>query len=219
MKDKRIYLLMVLVVLGLIRWATVDDTARPAFFSRSFFTRMEMPVSTQPGGAEIRAQEGAISAGEDVNSEFKIWFNDEVKDMEKSSLDIRAKEKSLQEAASHFSVAQIQFLKKRTMDMKSPANDRILATYVLTLAPDEFGIQALQEIVQAPLVMAGEHPTHSPEETLAMQEKSIRRMALDALLAKAQANADYRDAFLKAINEINDTSLRDYAEKSYRKIK
>lgn len=222
MKKRNLYFLFIVILVGVLLLVLGDDEFKEKWI-----------VDTTPGSADsatvktdsaVNPQgEGSPTATNDpsdsgrVSVAFTQWFENQAREMEKSVTDPKAKEVELKTAAQKLTPSEVQFLKERSINMKDAANSRILAVYVMSLAPDVTE-EALLEVAQAPLVMQGEHPVHSPEETLAAQEKSLRRMAIDALIEQARQNPDRRTALKTAIGQITDSSLREYAEKSYQKL-
>lgn len=160
---------------------------------------------------------GSSNSEAPVSTDFIQWVTQEAFNMEKSSVDPQVKEAELVKRAQSLSPAELRYLKEKSLNLSTPANERILSTYLLTLAPEKTS-EVLQEIMQEPLRLQGSFPVHSPEEVLAMQEKSLRRMAVDALLGDAQKHPEKRNSLEDAISQIKDPVLKEYAEKSYRKI-
>ncbi|WP_374077678.1 hypothetical protein [Bdellovibrio bacteriovorus] len=221
MSKRNLYFLLIVILVGVLLLVLGDDDFQQKWI-------VDTPLSTNPGSPTVQGDstttpqgDGSPTAANDpsdagrVSVAFTQWFENQARDMEKSSIDPKAKEIELKAAAQKLTPPEVQFLKERSVNMKDAANNRILAVYVMTLAPDVTG-EALLEVAQAPLVMQGEHPVHSPEETLAAQEKSLRRMAIDALIEQARSNPDRRTALKTAIGQITDPSLREYAEKKLR---
>lgn len=150
-----------------------------------------------------------------VSESFKNWLQQEAKNLEKSAVDPNVKEVELKVYAAQLGASEILFLRDRAMDFEqTSANDRILAVYLLTLAPQHHTKGALLELTQAPLKLQGEHSVHSLEETLAAQEKSLRRMAIDQLVAGARGDEQSRSELVKQFAQIQDVSLREYAQKA-----
>lgn len=223
MKKRNLYFLLIVIVVGILFLILGDDGFQEKWIPQAVRTTNSGSVVAQAHSAEAPQDEGSPTAANDpadsgrVSVAFIQWFENQAREMEKSVTDPKGKELELKTVAQKLTPPEVQFLKERSVNMKDAANNRILAVYVMTLAPEVTG-EALAEIAQAPLVMQGEHPVHSPEETLAAQEKSLRRMAIDALIEQARQNPDRRGALKTAISQITDPSLREYAEKSYQKL-
>lgn len=147
---------------------------------------------------------------------FQDWFQKEAQEIEKSSGDPQVQEERLKKIAQELNPSEIQVLKEALLAENTSANSSILSMYLLTLAPK--ASEALEEVIKAPLKYDVDQPVHSPEETLSMQERSLRRMALDALFNRAEADSDQRERLRRVIAEIPDKSLREYAEKRLKSL-
>lgn len=220
MKNKRLYLLAVLVVIGAFLALRKEKGDGGSAASWNPFSAPSSSVTagatlSAPNSSSGNAAQESVTEASAPTPAFVTWFNGEAKNLDQPT-NQKNKESELKQTAARLTTADVRFLENKTLDFKNPANERILAAYLLTLAPQSDA--ALSDMVQAPLAMAGEHPVHSPEETLAAQEKSIRRMAIDALIERARSNPALRNELSQTIAKISDPSLREYAEKSYRQL-
>lgn len=216
MKIRLIYfLLMAAVLISLLLKLNETDESQRSFISKitSFATKTKSISSNKTPIINLTADEiTGLKKDVHVSSAFTKWFEDEARALEKSSEDSNQKEADLLIAGEKMTPGEIQFLKAAAVDMHAPANNRIFATYMLTLVPN-LTAGALLEVVRMPLVMQGDQQVHSPEETLAAQEKSLRRMAIDALIKRAHKDETFMDEVRSAIDQIGDPSLRSYVEK------
>lgn len=219
MKNRSFFFLLVF----LIAVAVFLKLKNPDKFEASLFSKInavarkdssEQGPQTTGVNVAVAVDGGLKPAAENfqVTPEFVSWFSNEADKLEKPSQDPKEIEANLLTAAEKLIPAEIQFLKTKAINMQGPANDRIFAMYMLTLAP-QVTVQALVDIVKMPLVMNEEQQVHSPEETLAAQERSLRRMAIDALIERGQKETSGKDVVKAAIDQITDASLRNYAEK------
>lgn len=149
----------------------------------------------------------------DVTAQFQQWVDSESESIEETQADPQAKQVELAKIAEKLSPQEMHYLEKKSTDMTSTARQRIFSTYLLTLAPENTH-QALEEILRAPPAYAGQQPVHSPEETLAMQERSLRRMALDALIKRVRNNPQALPELRDFVSQISDDTLRKYAERN-----
>jgi len=217
MKRTALFVLLILAVAGL--WTLLQKTG------------LDMPltapaVSISPGAAETAKPDTAnfpeaiptSTTEENPSVEFQKWLRDEGESIETSTANPREKELELLALARKLSPVEVGYLAKQSLLSTNSARQRIFATYFLTLAP-EVTQSGLFEVLQAPSEYPGQHPVHSPEEALATQERSLRRMALDALLERAKSNPEARADLRKFISQITDETLRNYAERSLEAIK
>lgn len=222
MKKKHIILFLVLAVItgffvsrgfhspdGVIADLVVESTSTK---------KPEIPFATPT--AEKLANAGNFTTEPDQEKRqaaFQEWFQLEARELEKSSVDPKAQDERLKAVARRLNGKELEYLKSQTLGESSAATSRILSVYTLSLAPEVTGT-VLEEISTAPLKYVGEQQTHSPEETLSMQEKSLRRMALDGLLKRAETDLDQREKLKRIVSQLPDPALRDYAEKRLKSL-
>ena len=157
-----------------------------------------------------------LSAAGAAAKPFATWFADETKSLDNKVMDQNEKEAELKDRASRFTAEEISFLIKTSTNSKATANERIEATYLLTLS---LSTPALIEVAKTPLSLSSPQPVHSVGETLLMQEKAIRIMAIDELFNRVKDNAALRPSLLQAINQIQDEAVKRYALKRYKELK
>lgn len=189
--------------------ALLDNKAAEGTSARDF---KDTPTSSSVAPVTFTSE----PVSEKRTKAFQDWFHKEAQEIEKSSGDPHAQEDRLKKIAKELNPAEIQVLKETLLGDNTSANASILSMYLLTLAPS--ASEALEDVIKAPLKYDGEHPVHSPEETLSMQERSLRRMALEALFSRAEADSAQKDRLRRFIADIPDRSLREYAEKRLKSL-
>lgn len=157
-----------------------------------------------------------LSTDSSIAKPLVTWFADEAKKMDTSMVDPQEKEAELKDRALRFTPEEITFLAKTSTNPKATANERIEATYLLTLSSST---NSLLEISKSPLSLVSPQQVHSIGETLLMQEKAIRIMAIDELFIRAKDNAALRPSLLQAINQIQDEAVKHYALNRYKELK
>lgn len=140
------------------------------------------------------------------------WLQEEAKTLDSFS-QAPGTEQRLKDRARNLKENEIQFLAQVANDLVHPANHRILATYLITLSLEKT-LLGLEAVLTAPLQIpaADAAKTHSPEETLSMQEKALKRMAIDAMIEKLKKDPSWRAQAEAIFRSIPDSSLRQYAE-------
>lgn len=150
------------------------------------------------------------------SKDFKEWINNEVLAVESTSnngSDLNAlvlKAKALTQTEQFYLVRSI-------LDSTTPASLKIFSAYLLGLSGSH-NFEALQFLVSQALTTP-EGRTHSPEETLSMQEKALRRMLIESLLSAWQKGEITFTQMETALNRIPDEILRQYAFKRINEIK
>lgn len=147
---------------------------------------------------------------------FKIWFADEYKNLEDRTGDQEEKEAVLRDRASRLSSEELSYLRTQATNSTATAKERIAATYLISLGPS---IESIIAIAKTPLSLPNPQPVHSIGESLLMQEKAIRVMAIDELFNRALSNSTLRREILQLINQIQDPGLKQYALKRYQELK
>lgn len=223
-KNNRYFLVFVVVFVGAVY--LFSQRSQNLAMSPGVNDSSSSPSAGSSGVAPKFDKNGEpVSAGETTDSEGKTsaspefvkWFGSEAKNLEKSSGDPKVTELTLREKVRAFTPAEVRFVKDQVLATNNSANDRILASYLLSLAPD-VTTEALIEVAMAPLNTPKDFAVHSTTETLAAQEKSLRHMAIDALIDRARHDKGFRDELQKKIEQIPEASLREYAEKAYRRL-
>ncbi len=176
--------------------------------------------TSSPSGSASGSPSGQLSmatAADDTSVKpVATWLADEAKNLENKTVDPQEKEAELRDKASRFTTEDISFLARTSTNAKATANERIEATYLLTLSSST---SALIGIAKTPLSLPSPQPVHSIGETLLMQEKAIRIMAIDELFNRVKDNAALRPTLLQAINQIKDEAVKHYALKRYQELK
>jgi hypothetical protein len=145
-----------------------------------------------------------------VTPEFLLWFRTEIVKTESQNLNPDRLEIELKEKALALSAFEIQFLTEKVLSETAEAREKILSIYILSLA-GENSETALLKIASAPLQYTEAQTPHSPEEALSMQEKSLRRLAVESLLESARQNPALKEALLAEFQNIPDPELRQFA--------
>ena len=172
------------------------------------------PVNSGGFGQSANTPAVQSDSAAEVSPQFRQWLTKEAMNLESSVQDPKVKEAALKERAQSFTAIEVLHLKNQALAQDNTANDRILSTYLLTLSSAQ-STKALSEIVQQPLSYPPVTEVHSVQENMAMQERSLRRMAIDSLIERAQSDQELREELPKNIAQIPDTNLREYAQKSY----
>lgn len=161
---------------------------------------------------EISPDESTKQRQDPEIAELTLWLQEEAKALDAASQP-QATEQRLKERAKNLQNNEVQFLAQVANEIARPANQRILATYLLTLSLENTA-SGLEVILRAPLQVSAVDAakTHSPEETLSMQEKALKRMAIDALIEKVKQMPSWRPQAEAIFKTIPDSNLRQYAE-------
>lgn len=145
-----------------------------------------------------------------VNPEFVEYIRTEARLIDSAKNSPAKAENRGDAKASTMGPTEIAYAKQLVLATAAPANERILAAYLLTEAKQK-SWSALQDIIlsQVPQMPAGTDP-HSVAETKNMQEKALRIMAVDGLAEQAIKDGAARELLSKLASEATDSVLREY---------
>lgn len=152
-----------------------------------------------------------------LSAELRAWLRDEASKMDQKEYDTLTTDNELQARAQKFGVDEISVLKETALDSNAQANERILSTYILSLASGT-AFEALGDVAKSQLSKLGLHPAHSLDETQSMHEKAVKRMALDELFRRAQAEPKLRPTLYRYIQNIAVPELKAYGERRYQEL-
>ncbi|KHD89398.1 MAG: hypothetical protein OM95_03230 [Bdellovibrio sp. ArHS] len=202
-----------------------------------YFKKNEgFPLTTKPSATEEqtdsqqgKAPEATSSPGENfahpqdvqtasaVSDEFLRWLSAGAQDIEKSSVSPDQLEASLRLKSSQLNLEESLFLATTVLRQEGPARESIFAAYVLGLSvPHNY--QALEKVLEAPLSHQEKPRIHSPEETLSMQEKSLRRMVIEDLVKSYQRGEVTQEQIAASFEKISDAQLKKYALKRLKEV-
>lgn len=146
-----------------------------------------------------------------VGAKFNGWFREEIKQMSSIHLDVNLKEAELRQAAKVFTAPQIEFLKRAVTNSSASHNERILATYLLSLGGDAtFG--SLSEVASRPVNGEPAEP-HSIQELQNNQERAKAIIAIDAIAESDRPLSLRIDELRKIINRQDDMTVKNYAQR------
>ncbi|MDG0816257.1 hypothetical protein [Bdellovibrio svalbardensis] len=210
---------VIIVCLGLLIFVLRPQNSES--LNATLPTLSSSPATSAPPHSLTPPSQGsegtAASESSTVSAEFQQWFSKEAEDLEKSTAQPGNTELELRERVQNMRPEEIQYLTQQSLNMSGPAKQRILGTYLLTLAPNKTA-EALLTVMEAPLQLAGDHTVHSTDETLSAQERSLRHMTIDALIEKVRQTPDFRGELTARIAQIKEPSLRAYAQKRLKEL-
>ena len=222
-KQKLFYIILIVALAAVFYYEHRKLDTNLAHIESDLVSEKNQNTNTQQQGINKidKPTDGGTTAtdsqvGKQVTPEFAKWFFEESKNIEANTKNPDEKEAALKIRAQQMTDEELAYLRKKATDTKATASERISAAYLLTLSNSA---QSLVDISQSPLSLPSPQPVHSIGETLLMQEKAIRVMAIDELFNRAKADAVLRSQLLAIINKMSDEGLKQYALKRYRDLK
>lgn len=161
---------------------------------------------------ETSGEERSLATSEEaVDAKFKVWFQDETRLVSSTSLDLQEKETELRTKAQSMTSQQISFLKQKVTDATASQDEKILSTYLLSLA-GEAAASSLSEVASQPLKIEPAEP-HSVQELKNNQERAKAIMAIDAIAESDRSLSLRIDELRKIINSQSDITVKNYAQR------
>lgn len=213
---KRRFLLLgiggALVLLLVSGYFFLHPSALPSLSREDLFPRISSAVSPN-------AQTGSAvsSALPPATPRLKSFLGEEGESFDTGKVDAAAAEKHVKEMAAQLTPEEMKFLVATALEMNARASDRILSAYLLVSAKEK-AFSSLRDFITAPLRGNPHAPEHSVEELAAMQEKSLRVMAIDGLFEQAKVDPAARDTFFKLVSELREPSLSQYVQKKIKEL-
>ncbi len=228
-KQKFIYIILLAGILLVFFWerdklsSTLDTVENESKSALSPITSSGSvhPAASPTNAATAGSGQNKVSENSVTNKtpeQFAAWLKTEASSLDRSDRRNADKDALLRQQALQFTPENINYLRATATNKLAPANEKIVAAYLLTLASSN-SQQALQEIAQTPFSLSNPQPAHSIGETTLMQEKAIRVVAIDELFIRLENDAISRQELAAALQKIPDPSLRQYALKRLAELK
>lgn len=177
--------------------------------------------STRVPAAQIFEEEvtnvSSDMPGTEANAVFKAWFRDEARKLDTRGVSTKAIEDDLKNQSQKFSRSQWSYLVDRSEMAEAPMGERILATYLLSLASEN--IQDMMNVAMASNSNPGPHPPHSLDEIADAQERALKIMALDAIAQGSQSREEKIAALESVIADLEDPTVLKYAQQKVADLK
>lgn len=193
------------------------------FLSRSPEPSSEAPPSQAPVTSNLPTQEkpktSLPSAQAPVQAApvdaFHSFLREEGKRLDSTHVAVDETEKSLREQAEKMGPKEIADAKAVALDLSQPANERILATFLLGKTKSW---SELKELVLSPLDRKPSEP-HSVDEASAMRELALRYMQIDQLAEGAASSSVLLADFERLTASMRDPGLRKHMERRLAELK
>lgn len=150
-----------------------------------------------------------------ADARFQAWIAEEAKSLDNPSADSEHIRQEIRRAMASLSKSQSQQLLHTARDPEAPANEKILATFLMV----EGGLSSrheLMDFISDPAISGGE--PHSMDEINSVRDKSLRIMALDGLFTQAATDPSARAALGEKIAAIQDPYVKAYAERRFEEL-
>lgn len=150
--------------------------------------------------------------------QIKDWIRQESRTMNSTSLNADEIQIRLRAQSQTLAPEQLTTLVKFVQDTAMPANERILAAYMLNLNSTTAGIDAMYELSAQPVVSHGVSVPHSEAELRNAQEMALRYMQVDELFARARTDSNARDKLSLLSQQAQSEQVRSYAQRKLQEL-
>lgn len=213
MKRKLSVLVILVIVLGLLFTLTFESNSTTPFRFSQFVSSFK-PSSLKENSQQ--QQEVMDSEKSDSKSKDEVllqWVMNESKNIEASSVNPDLSEKMYREKVKQLSIEEIYKIQQVALDSERPANEKIFASYLLSLTTETAYLEPLEEFVLTSLKQRGEVRPHTQDELERSQELALKYMQIDSLYEKAMSKDKMALESLKKIARLSDIDqIRLYAQ-------
>lgn len=173
-------------------------------------------VSVASVTSELGAPVGLQSLNE---QQLKKWIADESRSMNSTGLNAEEIQVRLKAQAQTLTAVQLKALVKATRESNMPANDRILAAYMISLNSSANSLEAMYEVSVQPVTNHGPSIPHSEAELRNAQELALRYMQVDELAQRAKTNPNAKDKLKLLSQQAESQQVRSYAERLLKELR
>ncbi|MBY0314343.1 MAG: hypothetical protein K2Q26_02410 [Bdellovibrionales bacterium] len=169
------------IMAGLFYWIPEGDQKSSLYNREAPAATTESASSTGPKSKSedtIAETASMSSEKEERRKKFEIAFEREAKNVNSLNNNSEQKEIELKNWAATFTQVELDALLQKAKLEGSSANDRILATYLITLSGQR---SYLKELIKQP-IKDREGKVHSMDEVLNTQDRAQAIMSIDKLL-------------------------------------
>jgi len=174
------------------------------------------PAATPPDNATHAGPNSVLDTVPSSNARpdpaFAKWIHEEANQIEQLTPNSAAIRQRLVDVTRSLTPAQAWQLFATARSPGAPAKEKIFAAFVLAEAGDRANVQ-LQQLITAPVITTAPQEPHSEGEMKGIQERSLRLMALEALIGRAEHDPAAREVLEHSIPNIPDTYMKQLAQR------
>ncbi len=168
------------------------------------------------GSADVSV---AVAPPSEKIQQLQTWLTNEAKNLDQPHVDTKQKDLELKKRIENFSEDEKKLVLESSLDIKRPANERILSTYLLVLDQSQSSLDNLSGVASKALPDFGPVTAHSESEIRRGQELAVRYMAIDELAKRAQNSSEAFDSLKNLVNSAESAEIRGYAQRVLEQIK
>ncbi|MCC2679208.1 MAG: hypothetical protein K0R29_1784 [Pseudobdellovibrio sp.] len=191
----------------------VVTSMKPADSAKSETENVPQKESLQAAQTDFGVDLGSLN-----DEQLNLWLRQESAAMDMTNNDTAQVEIKLKASANTLKPEQLKDLVSKALNMNTPANQRILAAYILTLNTSEASIGAQVDLAKEPLPDLGPALPHTEAELRRTQELALRYMEVDQLAERARTDANARDKLKLLLNEAGSEEVRNYVARKLKEL-
>lgn len=151
-------------------------------------------------------------------SQFVKWLKVESQTLSQTGVNAAQKEIQMKNLARTMDATQKKELVSSALNAGNSANERILATYLLSLTTGQDSTTHLLAVAEAPLPDLGPINPHSAAEVRRVQELSLRYIMVDELAKRASKDKQAREQLQSISQTAGAAEVRSYARRKLSEI-
>ncbi|AGH95910.1 hypothetical protein [Pseudobdellovibrio exovorus] len=168
----------------------------------------------------VTSESGAPVGLQSLNEQqLKKWISEESRSMNSTGLNTEEIQLRLKAQAQTLTTEQLKALVKVTRESSMPANERVLAAYMLSLNTSANSLEAMFEVSAQPITDHGPSIPHSEAELRNAQELALRYMQVDELAQRAKTNPNAKDKLKLLSQKAESQQVRSYAERLLKELR
>lgn len=175
-------------------------------------------VGSASADATSAAASGDSSQPENLQK-IQTWMTTESKNLDQPHVDTKQKDLELKKMVENFSDSEKKFVLESAYDSKRPANERILAAYMMVLDQSQASVENLGTLASKALPDLGTVTAHSEAEIRRGQELAVRYMAIDELVKRAANDTQALETLRTLANSGESAEVRGYVQRVLKQIK
>ncbi len=168
-----------------------------------------LPAAQTEFGVDL----GAMESGP-----LNDWLRQEAVSMDMTNNDVAQVEIKLRASANTLKPEQLKELVSKALSFNTPANERILSAYLLTLNSSDASTGAQFDLAKEALPDLGPALPHSEAELRRTQELALRYMEVDQLAEKAKTDSNARDNLKLLLTQAKSEEVRRYVARKIKEL-
>lgn len=197
----------------------IEDRARKVFTSDSK-NNAQLEKSAANISSDQTALDNANQQTKKTDEEFTSWVQKQTQMLEVPTNDPIEFERKTKEFVNQLSLAQLDSLKNKILNLELPMNERIFSNYALMQFEGTPKNEFLKDLINASVTQFPDPKPHSSDEVRRGQEYALRYMEIDELFRRAEdGDPEARDILTQIAQNHSDLKIQSYAKRKLTEIR